>query len=720
MSKGILVIELRTGQDALPVGDSSIVVKAENGDTVYQGYIGNESAGFSEEIELDAPEISLSLAPDSAELPYSKYDVYVENPAFFPFDIQGIQIFGDTKAIQKLQMIATPVQTQYTPVSVDIGEHGLRLNEPKKPEYDGKVFAKKQVFIPAFITVHLGDPSSNAPNVNVDFKDYIKNVASSEIYPTWPENSLRANIIAQISLVLNRIYTEWYPEKGYNFNITSSPVYDQYFIYGRNIYDNISMIVDEIFNVYMIKPGRTEPFFAEYCNGSSITCNGMSQWGTVELADQGASVDAILKNYYGDINLVSTDVVRSTVGSYPGYPLKTGMSGEYVKSVQNQLNRIAVNYPSIPSYASDGVYGAETEDAVKEFQKLFDLTPNGIVDKSTWYQLSYVNSAVNKLSKLTSEGNSAVYNEYEYPGYPLKYGSSGDDVKKMQFFLDKISVFYPTVAPVSIDGKFGSGTKNSVMAFQRTFGLAQDGIVGAETWNQITNAYRGIGQNVIVPQQPAELTPFPGKPVYKGQQNENVEYIQRVLNSIGEVFSRIPALVPDGKFGNATYDAVVAFQSIFGLKEDGIVGQVTWNHMNEVYSAVASGCIYELDPDVPIVTYPGSPVGPGSTGTDVTYIQNSINKIRLLLAEIPRLTADGVYGPDTKKAVMIFQGIFGLQQDGIAGKDTWSMINYMLSAVSSGCMVPLVRIPTELPRGNGNANRPPLLGEDMQNYLNRM
>ena len=254
--------------------------------------------------------------------------------------------------------------------------------------------------IPETVTVHLGAPSdSTASNVTVSFPDYIKNVASSEIYPTWPESAIRANIYAQISFALNRIYTEYYRVRGYSFDITNSTAIDQSFVYGRDIFENISQIVDDIFNSYIQRQGNIEPLFAQYCDGVEVQCNGLSQWGTVTLAEQGLLPYQILQYYYGDnINIVTNVPVEGISGSAPLVPLRYGFSGPDVQRIQVRLNRISNNYPAIPKiYPVDGVFGRETENAVIEFQRIFNLATDGIVGNDTWYKIEYIYNSVKRL-----------------------------------------------------------------------------------------------------------------------------------------------------------------------------------------------------------------------------------------------------------------------------------------------------------------------------------
>ena len=260
--------------------------------------------------------------------------------------------------------------------------------------------------IPETITVHLGPPDSNAPNVTVPFTDYIKNVASSEIYPTWPENALRANIYAIISFALNRVYTEWYRSRGYDFDITNSTQFDQAFVPDREFFENISLIVDDIFNDYVVRQGNIQPLFTAFCNGTTSTCAGLSQWGTVSLAEQGLSPYSILQNYYGnDINIVEDAPVGFTEESYPGVPLRVGDSGNNVQIIQTQLNRIRQNYPAIPQIQqANGIFGIDTENAVRKFQEIFNLSVTGEVDKSTWYKIKQYYNGVKSLADLVSEG----------------------------------------------------------------------------------------------------------------------------------------------------------------------------------------------------------------------------------------------------------------------------------------------------------------------------
>ena len=352
------------------------------------------------------------------------------------------------------------------------------------------------VAVPEFITVHLGPPDSPAENVTVSFPEYIKNVASSEIYPTWPENALRANIYAQVTFALNRIYTEWYRSRGYPFDITSSTSYDQKFIKNRNVFENISEIVDDIFNRYVVRRGSQNPYFTEYCNGTTVTCRGLSQWGTVDLANQGMTPYEILQYYYGDDIDIKLAPILPYMESYPGEPLRLGDREYEVRLIQQRLNRIARNFPAIPRINPvDGVFGQQTENSVKAFQRVFNLTPNGIVGPGTWYKISFIYSSVRRLSELYGENEALSEVPVQYVE-PLELGDSGERVRLLQYYINVLAAFYEEISEVREDGQFGEATRQQVLNFQRIFGLTQDGIVGIGTWDALYDAYVGILRTV--------------------------------------------------------------------------------------------------------------------------------------------------------------------------------------------------------------------------------
>ncbi len=352
-------------------------------------------------------------------------------------------------------------------------------------------------FVPQNITVHLGAPSAYAANVTVPFVDYVKNVASSEIYPTWDEDALRANILAITSFALNRVYTEFYRSRGYDFDITNNTAYDQFYVNGRSYFENISRLVDELFNDYLRRPGFVEPLAAKFCNGTTVTCEGLSQWGSQNLAQQGFSYPRILRNYYGDVEIVANAPIRGITSSYPGAPLRRGSSGPNVVVVQVSLNRIAQNYPAIPKIADvDGIYGSRTEASVRAFQEIFDLTPDGIVGPATWYAIVRLYTAVTSLSELRSQGQRFYAIDWEYPD-PLQAGDSGEKINHLQYMLSVLSSFIREIPPVEIDGIFGPATEQAVLAAQRFFGLPQTGAVDDRTWDEIYDQFAGIENTAL-------------------------------------------------------------------------------------------------------------------------------------------------------------------------------------------------------------------------------
>ena len=444
--------------------------------------------------------------------------------------------------------------------------------------------------IPETITVHLGPPGSDARNVTVPFVDYIKNVASSEIYPTWPESAIRANIYAQISFALNRIYTEYYRSRGYDFDITNTTQNDQYFVEGRDYFENISQIVDEIFDSYIRRQGAVEPLFAQYCDGVQTQCPGLSQWGTVTLAEEGLFPYAILQNYYGNnIDIVMDVPLTEPDTSVPSIPLRLGMAGDDVRRLQIRLNRISKNYPAIPKISpADGYFGGETEEAVREFQRIFNLTPDGVVGRATWYSILRIYNSVKKIANLNSEGITLEEVSRQFPEV-LQQGSEGTGVRLLQYFLSYIAAFVPAVQPTNIDGFFGPATTQAVRSFQQNYSPPVTGVVDETTWYTIYNAYQGLIASIPPQFMEGTAVPYPGFALRVGTENEYVSVLQEYLNYIGKTYTQIPFVPVTGYFGALTYNAVSAFQRLFGLEEDGVADVETWNAIIEIYEDLYSG-----------------------------------------------------------------------------------------------------------------------------------
>ena len=444
--------------------------------------------------------------------------------------------------------------------------------------------------IPENITVHLGAPGSGAENVTVPFPEYIKNVASSEIYPTWPENAIRANIYAQISFAMNRVYTEYYRSAGYDFDITNSTVYDQSFVRGRDYFENISNIVDEIFNSYIVRRGFVEPLFAGYCNGTTTTCDGLSQWGSVTLANEGLTPYEILQRYYGEnIDLVTNAPISNIPPSNPQRPLRLGMANDDVRFIQLRLNRIGKNYPAIPKiYPTDGYFGESTRSAVLAFQKIFDLTQDGIVGDATWYRIQYIYNGVKRLNELVSEGETLDNVSLEFPPF-LAIGAEGPYVRALQYYLSVIADYYTAVPDVAVTGTFDEGTRDSVIAFQKVYGLSPDGIVGELTWYEMYNAYFGILQSLPSDLLAGPQAPYPGYFLELGSTGEPVLQMQRYINTIATVYPEIPKVEETGIYGSATRDAVLEIQVLFDLPVTGIITAVTWYAITSEYINITEG-----------------------------------------------------------------------------------------------------------------------------------
>lgn len=444
--------------------------------------------------------------------------------------------------------------------------------------------------IPENVTVHLGPADSAAENITVSFPDYIKNVASSEIYPTWPEAAIRANLYAQISFALNRIYTEFYRSRGYDFDITNDISLDQSFVKDRDVFQNISRIVDDIFTSYIVRDGFVEPLFARYCDGYRSTCNGLSQWGTVPLAEEGLSAFDILTRFYGnDISLVENAPIEAVTESVPPVPLRFGSVGNDVRQVQLRLNRIARNYPAIPLITPpDGVFDSRTEEAVRAFQRIFNLQEDGIVGRATWYRLIYIANAVKRLNEVVSEG--VTFADIQQPlEETLSLGSSGDFVEIVQYFLQTISAFTNTIPSPPLDGIYGETTADAVRAFQKEWGIAETGEVDLITWNLLFDVFRADVATVPGNVFSNVAKPFPGVTLRVGSRGEDVLDLQRYINRIAEAFPAVPTLTEDGIFGDATQDAIFVIQEGGGLPVTGVVDVSTWELIARIYDTLQGG-----------------------------------------------------------------------------------------------------------------------------------
>ena len=404
---GTLQINVVSSAGFFPVPGATVTISnSDTPDRVLERLTTDES-GQTRPVELPAPDPAYSMTPDQPR-PYTDYNIEITAPGYEPVRIVGSELLPNEISLQNVSMTPLELAGGKEEEDISIPDHTLYGEYPPKiPEAEikndpesGEIILSR-VVIPEYIIVHDGLPDdSGAPNYYVRYKDYIKNVASSEIYATWPESSIYANILAIQSFTLNRVYTEWYRSKGYPFTITSSTAYDQKFIYGRNIYRDIERLVDSVFANYLSRPGVSQPIFTSYCDGERVSCQGLSQWGSKYLGDQGYSAIEILRYYYGnDLFINSAEAISGVPSSWPGYNLSVGSSGTKVRQLQEQLNRIAQNFPAIPTVSADGIYGEETARAVEVFQRIFDLPANGITDYSTWYEISGIYTAVSRIAQ---------------------------------------------------------------------------------------------------------------------------------------------------------------------------------------------------------------------------------------------------------------------------------------------------------------------------------
>ena len=694
MEQGTLFVKLESAREALPVQGRVVISQTVNGVRVLEIELVTDEDGLTQPVTLDAPDRSISLDPASTRQAWAAYDVEAYADGYSRHSSGGrTGIFrrGGVRAHQHASYCFLPggfAHSRHGGHRFHLPQgpaghpahHHPRARHPRRLRQRPRAAlhlchaasgAAKRIH-PQYITVHLGKPQNSAANETVSFPYYIKNVCSSEIYPTWPENAIRANIYAQISLALNRVYTEWYPSKGYNFNITNSTQYDQYYVSGRNIFTNISRIVDDIFNTYLRRVGDFAPYYAEYCNGTTVTCKGMSQWGTVSLAESGLSPIQILRRYYGNnFELVTTNDIRAIPSSYPGTPLRLGSTGNNVSIIQRQLNRIAKNYPAIGQQSVDGVFGATTQSAVRTFQKIFNLTQDGVVGKSTWYKISYIYVAVKKLAELGSESEPYPGGSGDAPGSgtgSIQQGAVGAQVAAVQYYLSYLAqTFYPTIPNIVPDGIFGAQTRSAVIAFQNTFGLTADGIVGPATWAALEKQF----ETAYDDNNPGSyFGAYPGVVLREGNRGLRVQQMQFYLLYLHYSYSSIPKINADGIFGPATTAAVRAFQAKFGLTQDGVVGLATWTELYSIYSQ--KNALVLSDEQVP--AYPGFVLRRGSQGQAVLGVQTYLNVISRKYASVTPLTRDGNFDSRTEVSVRAFQRQFKLTITGWVDEPTWNRI----------------------------------------------
>ena len=443
--------------------------------------------------------------------------------------------------------------------------------------------AVRYPIVPNNITVHLGAPNESANDITVPFTEYIANVAASELYPTWPRNALIANIYAIISFAMNRIYNEWYRSKGYNFDITSSPMYDQKYTLNRSTYEIIDNIVDEIFDNYVVKGNQIQPYFTRYCDGRVTTCDGLSQWGSVSLANQGKNPLQILKYYYGDDISIKYDApVGDTKEGFPGYDIGIGDAGNPVLAIQRDLRRIRKNYPAIPDITTTlGIYDQETENAVKKFQSIFNLPVTGIVDKGTWYKIKYVYTSVKKLSDLYSEGLSEDEVTFLYTD-KLDYGDTGIEVEYIHYYLDAIAFLDKDIPRLDTNSIYNNNTVTMVKAFQKRYNLPVTGIFTYSDWMVLKNVYRNILKSFPKEYQDYINELYPDYFLVRGMSGDDVKRFQKFLYDICQFDKSIPGVRVNGIFDDLTEKSVLKLQKDHDFDINGVVGPLLWRKVVEL------------------------------------------------------------------------------------------------------------------------------------------
>lgn len=533
-------------------------------------------------------------------------------------------------------------------------------------------------YIPETITVHLGAPSASAPNVTVSYTDYLKNVAASEIYPTWDTAALRANILAINSYALNRVYTEYYRSRGYDFDITNTTAFDQSFVEGRSTFETTDRLVDELFDSYIRRMGFVEPLAAKFCNGTTSRCDGLSQWGSQALAEQGYTSVQILQSYYGeDVEIVTDTPVRGFAPSYPGTPLQLGSSGSPVTTIQSALNTISQNYPAIPKITPvDGYFREGTENAVRAFQQIFGLSPDGIVGKATWYQIVRIYVAVKRLAELQSEGQTWYFNTWDYPD-AIQLGDTGQKVEQLQYMLAVIGDFIPRIPTVEVTGSFGEETRQAVLAFQEYLNLPLTGEAGTITWDAMYEVFIAIETYIF---RDAALFPFE-----RAQEATTIRQLQEQLRRISNAYPSIPFPPLSGRLDAATRQAISAWQRYVNLQVTGAPNRQTLRSI-----ADAAGDL-SFAQSTRAFQFPGKDLSFGQSdpplspqerthprlffvGKPIRSLQTMIRAIGRINRSLPPVIPSGIYSQDTVQAVSSFQREYGLPVTGVVNLGTWNRI----------------------------------------------
>ena len=681
MGKGFLTVHATTASDATPVSNARIQVSDVNGTVLYD-YV-TDSTGMTPTMSLNAPDVSLTLVPQDAILPYAVYDILVAAEGYEGVLIRNSRIFDTSDGFLPVNMIPKEASLGREATVREINQplHNLIIGDSDvEPRWQGELSpfdprVLQNVVIPEKIVVHLARVTYAARDISVPFRDYIKNVTCNEIYVTWHTEAIKANVYCIVSFTLNRIFTEFYRSRGYPFDITSTTHMDHQFNEGTVIDRRVSQIVDQQFNEYIAQVGHKEPFLSMYCDGQKVKCPGqLTQWGSEDKAKAGMLARDIVRTSYAyDLEFRITNNIGGITSSYPGYVLQEGYSGADVATMQRQLIRIAssLGITSIPS--ADGVFGPATTAAVKALQKYAGIAQDGRVGKQTWNEIQRLYSAVTKLNEMDSEGEYIGIGTTP-PSITIQQGQRGELVARLQFLINFISVYDPYVPAINQTGLYDRATADAVRDFQTSQGLVANGIVGASTWRALYDVYWGIvGNRPPVTPPPSGNYPYPGYVLRNGSSGSDVATLQTALAKISSIITQIPSPgVADGRFGGGTEASVRKFQQLWGLTVDGIVGPSTWNAIMTEYQSLLTGGGGNI---VTPPAYPGYVLRNGSSGSAVTTLQTALAKIASIITQIPSPgPADGKFGGGTEASVRKFQQLWGLTVDGVVGPATWNAI----------------------------------------------
>ena len=527
-------------------------------------------------------------------------------------------------------------------------------------------------FVPEEITVHLGAPNEDAPNVRVPYLYYLQNAAASEIYPTWELSAIRANVLAINSYALNRIYTQYYPTRGYDFDITNTTAYDQAFVNGRSTFENIDRIAQELVGTYIRRQGNIEPLAAKFCNGTTSTCDGLSQWGSEELAMAGKDSVEILKTYYGDdIELVSNTATAPITPSYPGEPLSLGSIGDDVSLLQAVLNRIGQNYPAIPKINPvDGVFGESTENAVRAYQRIFNLDVDGIVGRQTWNSIARVFVAVKDLAELQSEGLTFSAITSAFPGF-LQSGDESASVANLQYMLGVVSAFNADIPEPDRQGVYGEATQQAVTAYQESQNLPPTGTVNEQTWDALYDSFSAIERGIF-----RDVSIFRFPPMAAA---DTPTEVHAQLTAVSQAF---PSVAPPGTTNAQMQQSIADWQRVMGLRPTGHADEKTLSSLASICDDLRyADCTRQRQFCGKNLFYGCRDAAPdeakrmnprlADADQPVRNLQQMLHDLHASDPQIPNVTPDGYFGKRTEAAVTAFQRTHDLAPTGIVDYRTW-------------------------------------------------